>query len=203
LQAVNNQLDQSEKNDNSGQADHPPIGRRLIIALCLFIGGFLLSLRGWEHTNNDRRLISTAQIVCGLGLSGRGVLLWLVTERRLSRCRNAGTSRHWANDAPASNPCKYCHWGNSFSNSESVICFVSVLAMNRILAGEQQRHSIGIVTQSGLMLGTAIPLAHLAHRAVATLGTSGLSEKNSRVPMPAEAAIVSPELAFKVLPLII
>src|SRR6266850_7934494 len=73
-------------------------------------------------------------------------------------------------------------------------------AMNRILAGEQQRHSIGIVTQSGLMLGTAIPLAHLAHRAVATLGTSGLSEKNSRVPMPAEAAIVSPELAFKVLP---
>jgi len=72
--------------------------------------------------------------------------------------------------------------------------------MNRILAGEQQRHSIGIVTQSGLMLGTAIPLAH---RAVATLGTSGLSEKNSRVPMPAEAAIVSCELAFKVLPLII
>src|SRR6267378_4670515 len=124
LQAVNNQLDQSEKNDDSSQADHPPIGRRLIIALCLFIGGFLLSLRGWEHTNNDRRLISTAQIVCGLGLSGRGVLLWLVTERRLSRCRNAGTSRHWTNDAPASNPCKYCHWGNSFSNSESVICFV-------------------------------------------------------------------------------
>lgn len=63
---------------------HPPVGRRFIISLCLFIGGFLLSLRGWENTDNSRRFVSTAQILCGLGISGFGLVLWLITFSRWS-----------------------------------------------------------------------------------------------------------------------
>ena len=56
--------------------NHPPVGRRLILSSILFIGGFLISLRGWLDTDYDRRLISSLYAVSGLILSAIGLLLW-------------------------------------------------------------------------------------------------------------------------------
>ena len=60
-------------------ADGPPFFRRLCILIVLFFGGFLLSLRGWENLDDDRRLRSAALICGGLLLNGAGIALWLAT----------------------------------------------------------------------------------------------------------------------------
>ncbi len=70
------QLKDSDKDQNAIEPDRPSIGGRFLIALCLFIGGFLVSLRGWLDTHDNRGFISTACILCGLVLSCGGLILW-------------------------------------------------------------------------------------------------------------------------------
>ncbi len=70
-------LEQSNQPNHASKSDHPPVGGRYILAICLFLGGFFLSLRGWEDLDDERKFRRTAYIGVGLLASAAGLLLWL------------------------------------------------------------------------------------------------------------------------------
>lgn len=76
--ANDDEAEGKERNDTS-QLDRPPTGRRFVLALCFYAGGFFWSLLGWTNFDNQRRLLSATHIVCGWWLSGLGLLIWLGT----------------------------------------------------------------------------------------------------------------------------
>lgn len=84
LNTKNNRLNDSDKNYGPSQADHPPVGRRLVEFLCLSIGGFLLSLCGWQNLDYKWRLLAPTLIGIGLLLTICGSLLWFITFYRWS-----------------------------------------------------------------------------------------------------------------------
>jgi len=75
-------LTEADEDSERGKYSRPPFGRRLIVSSCFFLGGFLLSLRGWQNLDNRRRLLSTTLIGCGLLLSASGLILLLLTGFR-------------------------------------------------------------------------------------------------------------------------
>jgi len=79
LDAEYKQLDKADKTDYASQPNHPPVGRRYVLAFGLFVGGFLLSLYGWLHFNDYRRVFCTALIGSGWLLSGLGLGFWFAT----------------------------------------------------------------------------------------------------------------------------
>ncbi len=84
LNTKNDRLKSANKHNGSGQPDHPPIGRRLAEFLCFSLGGFIVSLCGWQNLDKDGRLFSAALVVTGHGLTVFGGVLWIAGFYRWS-----------------------------------------------------------------------------------------------------------------------
>lgn len=77
LKAYGNQLNQREASGKPGERLSPPFGVRIVLFLLLFLGGFLVSLRGWLNLDDKRRVVSAAWIAGGLSISAAGLGFWL------------------------------------------------------------------------------------------------------------------------------
>ena len=64
---------------NSGEPNHPPIGRRLVILIFGVLGGFLCCLAGIQQFDRNRRMIGVALVAFGLGGCAVGLGLWWAT----------------------------------------------------------------------------------------------------------------------------
>lgn len=78
LETEHDALAYTDQGQETGKSNEPPIGRRFVISLCLFLGGFFLSLRGWENFDRQGRLVSAAYIGTGTSLSACGLAWWLL-----------------------------------------------------------------------------------------------------------------------------
>jgi len=77
LYSEDNSLDQSYKSNESSKSYHPPVGIRLVFSSLLLLGGFFISLWGWENLDYNRGVVGSAKIITGHFLSAIGVITWL------------------------------------------------------------------------------------------------------------------------------
>ena len=73
------ELQESNQPGQHPQADSPLLGRRLLLFLVLFFGGFCVSLRGWLNLDRQRRVICAAWIGIGWLISAAGLALSFAT----------------------------------------------------------------------------------------------------------------------------
>ena len=79
LQSKNNELQAANQSENAGKFDQPPIGGQFILSLFAILGGFALSLWGWQCFDNKRRLFGSALIGGGWLLGGLGFFWWVAS----------------------------------------------------------------------------------------------------------------------------
>ncbi len=76
LQTEDNQLEKADKTNDAGKANHPPVGRRFVLALLLLAAGFFVSVWGWQRFDHQRRLLGAALVGCGWLIGAGGLALW-------------------------------------------------------------------------------------------------------------------------------
>lgn len=75
LKAADDDKAERKERNGSSEPNEPPIGRRLTLAVCLFLGGFFWSFRYREDFDYSRRLLS-AENLFGLFVTGLGLFVW-------------------------------------------------------------------------------------------------------------------------------
>lgn len=70
------ELQNSDERQNAGEFHQPPVGRRLVIAVIGYLGGFLLTLRGFRSCSRGHNPSGHCLIGAGILSATVGVALW-------------------------------------------------------------------------------------------------------------------------------
>ncbi len=68
LNTVNDELTEQNQDRADTNPNRDVTTNRLILAISLYLCGFVWSLRGWEYFDDKRRFVGAARIGCGFGL---------------------------------------------------------------------------------------------------------------------------------------
>lgn len=80
LHAEHDQLKHADKNQSPREPNQPRVGRRFLLVLCGVLGGFFLSLRGWDCFDNQRKSFGSALIGIGWLVAAGGFVLWWLSS---------------------------------------------------------------------------------------------------------------------------